>query len=617
MSDVSRQRQQFNEAGGEAGGEADGGEDGSDDETYARRHAPFEDLEELGFAAHPWVAAQASKGEGNRAVCQAKAARKARVERQRPPFRVVIGEAPPSAVVREADQVEKLIVPPAKAARIATDQGNAEAEHEGALGAAAAPRTPTYAEVASIFNPSTGLCVWEIRPDQCELTYGHGAEIVGRRVTVYWEEDKKWYDGTVKVYKPASMSHVVKYDDGDKRHEKLHFVHTRWHFLVEPTSTAPEGHADTGTAKWAAAFGGVAGHTRTRVAGIEAAKFASLAAEVTTLAAKLVASSRFLEKWQTTIGGSARAGMAHAEDDGEEDDDEEDDGQEDDDGDEEDILEDEDDEDEEDDEDDEDEDEEHETAGHARAPFAAASSSVGAGIRGDLDGPVYNSDQLMRAHNLKLLAKCNTTESGVTPGHVSESHAKKCAAYLSENWRRSGLGGLMLRAKSAKSGKSFLLEGFNAYNKTLGDFDANKQRLHTLIVKNHKLGVVRKRLPGFHDIEVELIEWLNKLFHRRVELWEAHGLRQGPETQDQASFSIHQDTEEDEDVLYTVVVKLTADVLGEPPSAMSIVGQAIDFEYGPTAGASATFLSDLFHTSVAPTSENEHLKMTYFFKAAS
>jgi hypothetical protein len=117
-----------------------------------------------------------------------------------------------------------------------------------------------------------------------------------------------------------------------------------------------------------------------------------------------------------------------------------------------------------------------------------------------------------------------------------------------------------LCAKSGKS-KSFLLKGFNEYSKTLGEFDADKQRLHTLIVKNHMLGMVRARLP-VRAIELELIEWLNELFDTRVELWEAHGLRQGPETQGQASFSIHQDTEEDEDVQYTVVVKLTADVPG-------------------------------------------------------
>jgi hypothetical protein len=54
-----------------------------------------------------------------------------------------------------------------------------------------------------------------------------------------------------------------------------------------------------------------------------------------------------------------------------------------------------------------------------------------------------------------------------------------------------------LCAKSGKS-KSFLLKGFNEYSKTLGEFDADKQRLHTLIVKNHMLGVVRARLPARH-----------------------------------------------------------------------------------------------------------------------
>jgi hypothetical protein len=129
--------------------------------------------------------------------------------------------------------------------------------------ASAALRTPTDAEVASIFNPSTGLCEWKVRCDQCELTYGHGAEIVGRRVTVYWEEDKRWYNGTVRAYKPADEAHVVVYDDGDKRIELLHFVHTRWRFLIDPTSPAPKSHADTGTATATAAFGGVAGRKRT------------------------------------------------------------------------------------------------------------------------------------------------------------------------------------------------------------------------------------------------------------------------------------------------------------------------------------------------------------------
>ena len=75
----------------------------------------------------------------------------------------------------------------------------------------------------------------------------------------------------------------------------------------------------------------------------------------------------------------------------------------------------------------------------------------------DAAGPVYNM-MTMQAHNLKLLAKCTTSKSGVTPGQVSKSHALECAAlcaasaaYLSKKWRRSGLGGLPLRAKSGKS----------------------------------------------------------------------------------------------------------------------------------------------------------------------
>ena len=125
------------------------------------------------------------------------------------------------------------------------------------------------------------------------------------------------------------------------------------------------------------------------------------------------------------------------------------------------------------------------------------------------------------------------------------------------------------------------------------------------------------QLPGFQAIERVLVDRLQQRFGTRVELWEAHGLRQGPETQDSASFSIHQDTEEYPEVLYTVVVKLTSDVPEELPSAMHIVGHAVNFEYGPKAGASGMFLAGLYHRSVAPRSKNEHLKMTYFFKAAS
>ena len=109
-----------------------------------------------------------------------------------------------------------------------------------AADATAAARTPTDAEVAAIFIPSTGLCKWKVRREQCELTYGHGAEIVGRRVIVYWEADKRWYTGTVKSYDPVEEEHVVAYDDGDQLSESLHFVTTRWRFYEDPPSPLPK-----------------------------------------------------------------------------------------------------------------------------------------------------------------------------------------------------------------------------------------------------------------------------------------------------------------------------------------------------------------------------------------
>ena len=47
--------------------------------------------------------------------------------------------------------------------------------------------------------------------------------IVGRRVRVYWESDRVWYQGVVKDYDRAGELHTVCYDDGDQRDEPLNF----------------------------------------------------------------------------------------------------------------------------------------------------------------------------------------------------------------------------------------------------------------------------------------------------------------------------------------------------------------------------------------------------------
>jgi hypothetical protein len=39
---------------------------------------------------------------------------------------------------------------------------------------------------------------------------------VGRRVGVWWADDKRYYNGVVKDYKASNGKHQVVYDDGEK-----------------------------------------------------------------------------------------------------------------------------------------------------------------------------------------------------------------------------------------------------------------------------------------------------------------------------------------------------------------------------------------------------------------
>ena len=112
-----------------------------------------------------------------------------------------------------------------------------------------------------------------------------------------------------------------------------------------------------------------------------------------------------------------------------------------------------------------------------------------------------------------------------------------------------------------------------------------------------------------------LATWLHQQYGTVVDLFYAHGLRQGPETTGSTGFDVHQDTEDYDFIQYTVVVKLTPDERGEPPSAMVVVGAEREFQYGPAAGAAGCFRARLYHASVPPVSSAEHLKIAFFFRA--
>ena len=80
-----------------------------------------------------------------------------------------------------------------------------------------------------------------------------------------------------------------------------------------------------------------------------------------------------------------------------------------------------------------------------------------------------------------------------------------------------------------------------------------------------------------------------------------------------------QDTEDYDFIEFTVVVKLTGDEDGAPPSEMRVVGAEQHFAYmdAPAAGAAGSFRARCHHASVAPREgAGEHLKIAYFFRAS-
>jgi hypothetical protein len=81
---------------------------------------------------------------------------------------------------------------------------------------------------------------WAVDPDPAMTP----AELVGRRVSVYWAKEAQWFRGTVTGL--DGPKHVVHYDDGEELAEYLLGAspnHPRrgWRVLVPQLEAAPEG----------------------------------------------------------------------------------------------------------------------------------------------------------------------------------------------------------------------------------------------------------------------------------------------------------------------------------------------------------------------------------------
>lgn len=57
----------------------------------------------------------------------------------------------------------------------------------------------------------------------------HGGNLVGRRIKVWWQGDKRYYEGVVNIFDVTEKKHKVLYDDGDE--ELLNLKTERWKLL--------------------------------------------------------------------------------------------------------------------------------------------------------------------------------------------------------------------------------------------------------------------------------------------------------------------------------------------------------------------------------------------------
>ena len=221
--------------------------------------------------------------------------------------------------------------------------------------------------------------------------------------------------------------------------------------------------------------------------------------------------------------------------------------------------------------------------------------------------------------------------SGVVGLSVSAETASACARFLQAHWRDGRLelpgvprvgatnpvGGATPRAPADAASQPARVTGYAHYDRTVSEHDAEQQRRNTLLMSNALLPACRRQVPGFAAMEQSLLDWVQAHYRTTVELWYAHALRQSAATLRSSVFAVHQDTEDFSFIEYTVLVKLTPDAPGEPPSAMRVVGAAHPFLYDAVAGAAGCFRADLFHASVAPASAEEHLKLAFFFRKST
>jgi len=225
-----------------------------------------------------------------------------------------------------------------------------------------------------------------------------------------------------------------------------------------------------------------------------------------------------------------------------------------------------------------------------------------------VDDPAHVRDNMRMCPSLPFWC-------GVQRLDLDPSVASGLATFLTDRWVPNGC--LELPSANPRSKRPVKLLGYVTYPLVVGQHSAPLQQRHTLLLRSAShLAAFRFHAPGFAELERAVLHQLGVISDHTVAfmLSSAHVLLQSQETLGSTVFTEHQDTENDPRVTDTVVIKLTADIDGEPASAMRVVGARDPFCYGPAAGSAAQFNARLWHISVPPASQRPHIKLTLFCK---
>ena len=132
-----------------------------------------------------------------------------------------VPSASASAPAESAGASETTTHPPAAAAATAGAGGSQElAEAPTATAAEAAPTTDAgrrSSRRAAVVADQVRAAARNTKSRRLDHS------IKGKRVRVFWEEDKVWYSGLVKDYNEVTEMHLIIFDDGEQKEEPLNF----------------------------------------------------------------------------------------------------------------------------------------------------------------------------------------------------------------------------------------------------------------------------------------------------------------------------------------------------------------------------------------------------------